>query len=137
MELENGKTNHIKTTIALTSTIALLGAGVGVSHQVQADDLSPTGAENSNNESPLLPTTATVADATAAVKTAETQLASQQNELIAVNKDIKNSSLEVSDLKTEIVAQEKAVEVAQETLTTVSTSNDAEFEKLELKTKLN
>lgn len=130
MELENGKTNHIKTTIALTSTIALLGAGVGVSHQVQADDLSPTGAENSNNESPLLPTTATVADATAAVKTAETQLASQQNELIAVNKDIKNSSLEVSDLKTEIVAQEKAVEVAQETLTTVSTSNDAEFEKL-------
>lgn len=128
MELENAKTNHIKATIALTSTIALLGASVGVSHQVQADDLSPKGTENSNNESTSLPTNA--ADAKIAVQAAETELANQQNNLLEVNKDIKTTSQEVSGLKAEVAEQEKAVKTAQNTLTTVSTVSDEEFSKL-------
>ncbi|WP_231148196.1 hypothetical protein [Streptococcus equi] len=40
MEQENSRTKHVKNTIALTSTIALLGTSVGVSHQVRQTMLS-------------------------------------------------------------------------------------------------
>ncbi|MEW6855561.1 hypothetical protein ABG752_05710 [Streptococcus iniae] len=39
MELEN-KSKNIKTTIALTSTLALLSASVGVAQQVKAEEAS-------------------------------------------------------------------------------------------------
>lgn len=41
MDLEQPKPNQVKQKIALTSTIALLSASVGVSHHVKADDLAP------------------------------------------------------------------------------------------------
>ncbi|KHD44974.1 SEC10/PgrA surface exclusion domain-containing protein [Streptococcus hongkongensis] len=128
MELDNAKTNHIKATIALTSTLALLGASVGVTHQVKADDLSPKGNGNSNKESSLVPLSAEAASA--AVKKTQTQLVTQQTELIEVNQDIKEKSLEVSDLMSGVASQEKAVASAQNTLTVVSIANDKEFTKL-------
>src|SRR3712207_7843161 len=54
MEQENSRTKHVKNTIALTSTIALLGTSVGVSHQVKADDANSGDANTSNTSEATL-----------------------------------------------------------------------------------
>ncbi|WNZ88213.1 hypothetical protein QYR55_09055 [Streptococcus iniae] len=98
MELEN-KSKNIKTTIALTSTLALLSASVGVAQQVKAEEASAqkNGMNTSSDETMAMPTT--VEDARTAVATTEATLSAQNTNLSKVNAEIDATNKELLTLE--------------------------------------
>lgn len=78
MDLEQTKPNQVKQKIALTSTIALLSASVGVSHQVKADDRASGETKASNTHDDSLPKPETIQETKAAVEAVETNLNQQK-----------------------------------------------------------
>lgn len=71
MDLEQTKPNQVKQKIALTSTIALLSASVGVSHQVKADDRASGETKASNTHDDSLPKPETIQEAKATIDAVE------------------------------------------------------------------
>lgn len=113
MDLEQSKPNQVKQKIALTSTIALLSASVGVSHQVKADDLASEGAQASNTSEESLPKPETFEEAKATVEAVETNLNQQKAELAQVNASLADKEKEVEQLQAQKTEQEAAMTTAQ------------------------
>ncbi|AGM99664.1 SEC10/PgrA surface exclusion domain-containing protein [Streptococcus iniae] len=134
MELEN-KSKNIKTTIALTSTLALLSASVGVAQQVKAEEASAqkNGMNTSSDETMAMPTT--VEDARTAVATTEATLSAQNTNLSKVNAEIDATNKELLTLEAKKAEEAAALAAAQKTLETVSAVSEKEFTALVEKNK--
>ncbi|XCY63979.1 hypothetical protein ABG812_03815 [Streptococcus iniae] len=134
MELEN-KSKNIKTTIALTSTLALLSASVGVAQQVKAEEASAqkNGMNTSSDETMAMPTT--VEDARTAVATTEATLSAQNTNLSKVNAEIDATNKELLTLEAKKAEEAAALAAAQKTLETVSAVSEKEFTALVEKIK--
>lgn len=130
MEFENTKSNQIKTTLALTSTLALLGTGVGMGHTVNADDM--TTADQSpklqGEEATLAPTN--IEDTKAAIDTKTATLAEQTDALNTVNETITSTNEELATLEGGLADKETAVADAEKTLESVSNASEEEFNQL-------
>lgn len=124
METENIKGKQLKTTIALTSTLALLGASVGVQQQVKADEYASRETSNATTPTP------TVEETQAALTTKEATLAKKTTELSTVNASIEQTAQDVATLEAEKVANEASVANAEKTLETVSNASEEEFTAL-------
>lgn len=116
MELETSKSNHVKHTIALTSTIALLSASVGVSHHVKADDLKKPETKETNTNDDKLEKPETLEDAQKAVADTENQLHKHTQELADVTATIAETQEEISQLEIHKDEQTKTLEEAQSAL---------------------
>lgn len=112
MEQENSRTKHVKSTIALTSTIALLGTSVGVSHQVKADDAKSGDANTSNTSEATLAKPETLEEAVLAVKATEETLSERKKELAETNTNIAKTESEISNL--EAAKQEQTADLAKD-----------------------
>lgn len=134
MELEN-KSKNIKTTIALTSTLALLSASVGVTQQVKAEEASArnNGMNATNDDAMAMPTT--IEDARTAVATTEANLSAQNANLSEVNSEIDAINKETLALEAKKAEQAAALAAAQKTLETVSAVSEEEFTALVEKNK--
>ncbi|MGT2888025.1 SEC10/PgrA surface exclusion domain-containing protein [Streptococcus didelphis] len=130
MELENNKSTHVKTTIALTSTLALLGTSVGVSNHVKADDMSAqdSGKNYTSVDSIAKPTT--IAGTREAIKTSEETLKNQKADLNAVTSDIAKTNEEITSTEANISKAESNLAVAKDTLAAVSNVTEEEFNTL-------
>lgn len=130
MEFENTKSNQIKTTLALTSTLALLGTGVGMGHTVNADDM--TTADQSpklqGEEATLAPTN--IEDTKAAIDIKTATLAEQTDALNTVNETITSTNEELATLEGGLADKETAVADAEKTLESVSNASEEEFNQL-------
>ncbi|QZT27004.1 SEC10/PgrA surface exclusion domain-containing protein [Streptococcus dysgalactiae] len=124
MDLEQPKPNQVKQKIALTSTIALLSASVGVSHHVKADDLASEGAQASNTSEESLPKPETFEEAKATVEAVETNLNQQKAELAQVDASLADKEKEVEQLQAQKTEQEAALTKAQTVYTETIASNE-------------
>lgn len=113
MEFENTKSNQIKTTLALTSTLALLGTGVGIGHTVNADDMTTTdqSPKLQGEEATLAPTN--IEDTKATIDTKTATLAEQTNALNTVNETITSTNEELATLEGGLADKEIAVADAE------------------------
>ncbi|MGT2934541.1 SEC10/PgrA surface exclusion domain-containing protein [Streptococcus castoreus] len=124
MELDQSKPNQVKQKIALTSTIALLSASVGVSHHVKADDLKSsdeTKASNTNEDGLVRPKT--FEEAMATVKTVEASLNQQRQALSETEASLSETEAEVTQLeatKTDQEAELVSAKTVYEEATTIS-----------------
>ncbi|EHI69023.1 SEC10/PgrA surface exclusion domain-containing protein [Streptococcus ictaluri] len=127
MELENPKSSHVKNKIALTSTIALLSASVGVSHQVKADDVktNDTQATNANDDNLIKPET--LDEALAAVENVDRQIGQQKRELKYVDSEIAHAESEVALLETLKNNETATVDNTEKALQSVVTVSDEEL----------
>lgn len=126
MDLENSKSRHVKAKLAITSTIALLGASVGINQQVQADELVSDNSSNIANEGALtMPTT--LEEASSSLSEAKTTLNEQTKELDSVNVAIVDQKDEVATAETAVNSSQATLDQAQENLTTVSELSQEEF----------
>ncbi|MGG6797454.1 UNVERIFIED_CONTAM: SEC10/PgrA surface exclusion domain-containing protein [Streptococcus canis] len=124
MDLEQPKQNQVKQKIALTSTIALLSASVGVSHQVKADDRTSEGTQSSNTSEDSLPKPETFEEALATVETVETNLSQQKEELAALEATISETRTEATQLEAQQAEQEAALTAAQTVYTETLASSE-------------
>ncbi|GAA0058073.1 putative surface exclusion protein [Streptococcus canis] len=124
MDLEQPKQNQVKQKIALTSTIALLSASVGVSHQVKADDRTSEGTKSSNTSEDSLPKPETFEEALATVETVETNLSQQKEELAALEATISETRTEATQLEAQQAEQEAALTAAQTVYTETLASSE-------------
>ncbi|NGL83642.1 SEC10/PgrA surface exclusion domain-containing protein [Streptococcus equi] len=128
MEQENSRTKHVKSTIALTSTIALLGTSVGVSHQVKADDTS-SGNTNTSNAEGNLAKPETLEEAVLAVKTTEEALSEQKQQLVETNINIAETEGEIANLEATKKEQTAELAKAEELLETYSSMSEEDLAK--------
>ena len=124
MDLEQPKQNQVKQKIALTSTIALLSASVGVSHQVKADDRTSEGTQSSNTSEDSLPKPETFEEALATVETVETNLSQQKEELAALEATISETRTEATQLEAQQAEQEAALTATQTVYTETLASSE-------------
>lgn len=129
MEQENSRTKHVKNTIALTSTIALLGTSVGVSHQVKADDTKSGDANTSNTSEATLAKPETLEEAVLAVKTTEETLSEQKQQLAETNTNIAETEGEIAKLETAKEEQTADLAKAEELLETYSSMSEEDLAK--------
>ncbi|WP_165626693.1 SEC10/PgrA surface exclusion domain-containing protein [Streptococcus equi] len=129
MEQENSRTKHVKNTIALTSTIALLGTSVGVSHQVKADDTKSGDANTSNTSEATLAKPETLEEAVLAVKTTEETLSEQKQQLAETNTNIAETEGEIAKLETAKEEQTADLAKAEELLETYSSMSEKDLAK--------
>ncbi|HEL1252487.1 membrane anchored protein [Streptococcus equi subsp. zooepidemicus Sz105] len=129
MEQENSRTKHVKNTIALTSTIALLGTSVGVSHQVKADDAKSGDANTSNTSEATLAKPETLEEAVLAVKTTEETLSEQKQQLAETNTNIAETEGEIAKLETAKEEQTAELAKAEELLETYSSMSEEDLAK--------
>ncbi|MGT2934160.1 SEC10/PgrA surface exclusion domain-containing protein [Streptococcus catagoni] len=137
MELENNKSNHVKTTIALTSTLALLGAGVGTSQQVKADEVTSNDsrAKVTSDESVKMPSTAEGANA--ALAASQHILETQKAELQTVTGNIDKTKEVITATEAQAEKDEAAVANAKKVLADVSAVSQKEFTDAVAKNKEN
>ncbi|HEL0379790.1 TPA: SEC10/PgrA surface exclusion domain-containing protein [Streptococcus equi subsp. zooepidemicus] len=129
MEQENSRTKHVKNTIALTSTIALLGTSVGVSHQVKADDAKSGDANTSNTSEATLAKPETLEEAVLAVKATEETLSEQKQQLAETNTNIAETEGEIAKLETAKEEQTADLAKAEELLETYSSMSEEDLAK--------
>ncbi|HEL1156204.1 TPA: SEC10/PgrA surface exclusion domain-containing protein [Streptococcus equi subsp. zooepidemicus] len=129
MEQENSRTKHVKNTIALTSTIALLGTSVGVSHQVKADDTSSGNTNTSNANEGNLAKPETLEEAVLAVKTTEETLSEQKQQLAETNTNIAETEGEIANLEATKKEQTAELAKAEELLETYSSMSEEDLAK--------
>lgn len=129
MEQENSRTKHVKSTIALTSTIALLGTSVGVSHQVKADDAKSGDANTSNTSEATLAKPETLEEAVLAVKATEETLSERKKELAETNTNIAKTESEISNLEAAKQEQTADLAKAEELLETYSSMSEEDLTK--------
>ncbi|HEL1004959.1 TPA: SEC10/PgrA surface exclusion domain-containing protein [Streptococcus equi subsp. zooepidemicus] len=129
MEQENSRTKHVKNTIALTSTIALLGTSVGVSHQVKADDAKSGDANTSNTSEATLAKPETLEEAVLAVKATEETLSERKKELAETNTNIAKTESEISNLEAAKQEQTADLAKAEELLETYSSMSEEDLAK--------
>lgn len=129
MEQENSRTKHVKNTIALTSTIALLGTSVGVSHQVKADDTSSGNTNTSNANEGNLAKPETLEEAVLAVKATEETLSEHKKELAEVDTNIAETEGEIAKLETAKEEQTAELAKAEELLETYSSMSEEDLAK--------
>lgn len=129
MEQENSRTKHVKNTIALTSTIALLGTSVGVSHQVKADDTKSGDANTSNTSEATLAKPETLEEAVLAVKTTEETLSEQKQQLAETNTNIAETEGEIANLEATKKEQTAELAKAEELLETYSSMSEEDLAK--------
>ncbi|HEK9098004.1 TPA: SEC10/PgrA surface exclusion domain-containing protein [Streptococcus equi subsp. zooepidemicus] len=129
MEQENSRTKHVKNTIALTSTIALLGTSVGVSHQVKADDANSGDANTSNTSEATLAKPETLEEAVLAVKTTEETLSERKKELAETNTNIAETEGEIANLEATKKEQTAELAKAEELLETYSSMSEEDLAK--------
>lgn len=129
MEQENSRTKHVKNTIALTSTIALLGTSVGVSHQVKADDAKSGDANTSNTSEATLAKPETLEEAVLAVKATEETLSEQKKELAEVDTQATKAEAEIAALEATKKEQAADLAKAEEILETYSSMSEEDLAK--------
>lgn len=129
MEQENSRTKHVKSTIALTSTIALLGTSVGVSYQVKADDTSSGNTNTSNANEGNLAKPETLEEAVLAVKATEETLSEQKQQLAETNTNIAETEGEIAKLETAKEDQTAELAKAEELLETYSSMSEEDLAK--------
>ncbi|SQF80994.1 membrane anchored protein [Streptococcus equi subsp. zooepidemicus] len=129
MEQENSRTKHVKSTIALTSTIALLGTSVGVSYQVKADDTSSGNTNTSNANEGNLAKPETLEEAVLAVKATEETLSEQKKELAEVDTQATKAEAEIAALEATKKEQAADLAKAEEILETYSSMSEEDLAK--------
>lgn len=124
MDLEQTKPNQVKQKIALTSTIALLSASVGVSHQVKADDRASGETKASNTHDDSLPKPETIQEAKATIEAVEKTLSQQKAELTELATALTKTTAEINHLKEQQDNEQKALTSAQEIYTNTLASSE-------------
>ncbi|MFZ8207907.1 SEC10/PgrA surface exclusion domain-containing protein, partial [Streptococcus pyogenes] len=124
MDLEQTKPNQVKQKIALTSTIALLSASVGVSHQVKADDRASGETKASNTHDDSLPKPETIQEAKATIDAVEKTLSQQKAELTELATALTKTTAEINHLKEQQDNEQKALTSAQEIYTNTLASSE-------------
>ncbi|VTS45077.1 membrane anchored protein [Streptococcus porcinus] len=129
MEFETNKSKQLKNTIALTSTLALLGASVGVQQQVKAEEYTDQASPNTGASDPSSPK-ATAEETKKSLDAKEAKLEKQSSELDSVNTDIKTTNEQIAALEADRQAKEEELTKAKQTLETVSNASETEFKAL-------
>lgn len=129
MEFETNKSKQLKNTIALTSTLALLGASIGMQQQVKAEENTENSTPNTGTSDPSSPK-ATAEETKKSLDAKEAKLEKQSSELDSVNTDIKTTNEQIAGLEAERQAKEEELAKAKQTLETVSNASETEFNAL-------
>nr|WP_231199781.1 SEC10/PgrA surface exclusion domain-containing protein [Streptococcus equi] len=113
----------------MTSTIALLGTSVGVSHQVKADDAKSGDANTSNTSEATLAKPETLEEAVLAVKATEETLSERKKELAETNTNIAETEGEIANLEATKKEQIAELAKAEELLETYSSMSEEDLAK--------
>ncbi|WP_159561578.1 SEC10/PgrA surface exclusion domain-containing protein [Streptococcus halichoeri] len=125
MELENTKSKQVKTTLALTSTLALLGTTVGVEHEVKAEDLPTTTRATTTDSSAAMPET--LDKTNQEIATTTKKLETQKEELHKASSDVEAGQKTVADAKALLAQKDQAVEKANASLLTIVNASPQEY----------